>query len=70
QRPSAANGVSGGDREFVETMACAAVAAGIDGLFMEVHPNPNKAMSDKHTSYSLNKVALLVERIMKIRSVL
>jgi len=46
QLPGALNGASGGQREFVEPLARAAVALGVAGLFCEVHPNPQKALSD------------------------
>ena len=67
QRPSAAGGISGGDREFVEPLAKAATACGVDGLFMEVHPDPKKAKSDKHTSFALNKLKSLLDEIVKVR---
>ncbi|MDD3295862.1 MAG: 3-deoxy-8-phosphooctulonate synthase [Candidatus Omnitrophica bacterium] len=67
QRPSAKDGVSGGDRQFVPSLSLAAAACGIDGIFMEVHPSPSKALSDKHTSYSLDKVESLIKKIMKVR---
>ena len=44
--PGAAGGKSGGQREFVAPLAKAALAAGADGLFLETHPNPAKAISD------------------------
>ncbi|HEV2465334.1 MAG TPA: 3-deoxy-8-phosphooctulonate synthase, partial [Acidobacteriaceae bacterium] len=46
QTPSAANGVSGGQPEFIPLLARAAVAAGVDGVFLEVHDNPAEAKSD------------------------
>jgi 2-dehydro-3-deoxyphosphooctonate aldolase (KDO 8-P synthase) len=46
QLPGGAGGSSGGQREFIPTLARAAVAAGIDGLFMEIHPDPAKALCD------------------------
>jgi len=68
QRPSGAGSISGGDSRFVPTLALAAVAAGVDGLFMEVHPDPKKALSDKHTSFRLDKVKGLLEKIFKVRA--
>ncbi len=53
QLPSAGNGVTGGQREFLLPMARAAVAAGADGLFFEVHPDPDKALSDASTQMAL-----------------
>jgi len=67
QRPSAGRGISGGDSEFVESLSLAGVACGIDGLFMEVHPDPKKALSDKHTSYNIHKLNSLISRVAKIR---
>ena len=46
QRPSSANGTTGGDREFVPAMAQAAKAFGATGYFFEVHPTPDTALSD------------------------
>ena len=51
-------------------MSLAAVAFGVDGLFLEVHPNPKKALSDKHTSYQLNKVSQLITKVLKVRRVI
>ena len=70
QRPSAKAGVSGGDREFTKALSLAGVACGIDGLFMEVHPDPKSALSDKHTSYHLNKLKSILDEAVKIREVI
>ncbi len=70
QRPSAAQGISGGDGEFASYLAHAAVACGVDGLFMEVHPKPKAALSDKHTTYPLNRVKELLEKILKIKKII
>ncbi len=70
QKPSAKGGISGGDREFVEPLGLAAVASGVDGLFMEVHPSPKLALSDKHTSYPLGKLRIMIEKVVKIWKVL
>ena len=70
QRPSAKSGISGGDREFVVPLSLAAVACGVDGLFMEVHPRPKQALSDKYTSYPLSKVEELLKRILRLREAL
>ena len=67
QRPSAAGGISGGDREFVPSLTQAAIACGVDGLFMEVHFKPKEALSDKYTSYPLHKLKGLVRKILEIR---
>jgi len=67
QKPSAASGISGGDREFAEPLAFAAAACGVDGLFLEVHPDPKKALSDKHTSLALSQVEPLLQKVIKIK---
>lgn len=67
QQPSAEKGISGGDTQYVSGLSRAAVAYGIDGLFLEVHPNPKNALSDKHTSYQLKKIPQLLKEILKIR---
>ena len=70
QKPSQNKGVSGGDREFVLPFSQAAVACGCDGLFLEVHPQPQKALSDKATSFPLYQVEKLLKRVLKIRKIL
>ena len=68
QLPMAQNGrQSGGMREMVPTLAKAAVAAGCDGLFMEIHENPAKAKSDAATQWPLKKTAELLEQLLAIR---
>lgn len=69
QRPSARGGISGGDREFVLPMALASVACGVDGLFLEVHPKPKQSRSDKHTTYSLNKLGGLIKKVVALRAI-
>jgi 2-dehydro-3-deoxyphosphooctonate aldolase (KDO 8-P synthase) len=61
QRPSAARGTSGGDREFIPLLLRAALAAGIDGLFMEVHPDPSNAASDRMTQWPLHQLRALFD---------
>ena len=70
QKPSQNKGVSGGDRMFVLPFSQAAVACGCDGLFLEVHPQPQKALSDKATSFPLYQVEKLLKRVLKIRKIL
>lgn len=68
QKPSANSGVSGGDSHYVPAMSRAAVAFGVDGLFMEVHPNPKEALSDSSTSYPLEKVEKVLQQVLAIKS--
>lgn len=60
QRPGAAGGSSGGDREFVPLLLRAALAAGVDGIFIETHPEPAQAASDKHTQWPLERLGALL----------
>lgn len=66
QLPGGQGGSSGGQREFIPVLARAAVAAGISGLFMETHPNPEKALSDGPNSWPLPKIAELLMTLQEI----
>jgi 2-dehydro-3-deoxyphosphooctonate aldolase (KDO 8-P synthase) len=66
QTPSAGNGVSGGQPEFIPVLARAAVAAGIDGIFLEVHDNPAAAKSDGANALHLNKLRGTLEALLAI----
>ncbi|MBM4157511.1 MAG: 3-deoxy-8-phosphooctulonate synthase [Ignavibacteria bacterium] len=66
QMPSANKGVSGGKPEFIEPLSKAAVSAGADGLFIETHPEPMKALSDGSNMLKLDKFELLVDKIVKL----
>ena len=68
QQPSAAGGVSGGQPEFIPLLARAAVAAGIDGLFLEVHDDPANAKSDGANALDLKLLQPLLERLLAIHS--
>lgn len=69
QLPGGNNGASGGQREFVPILARAAVAAGISGLFMETHPDPDKALSDGPNSWPLAQMKPLLESLKALDSV-
>jgi len=66
QQPSAAGGVSGGQPEFIPLLARAAVAAGIDGLFLEVHDEPANAKSDGANALNLKLLKPLLVRLLAI----
>ncbi|THJ23169.1 MAG: 3-deoxy-8-phosphooctulonate synthase [Nitrospira sp. CG24D] len=66
QLPGGAGTKSSGQREFVEPLACAAAGAGVDGFFMEVHPNPDEALSDGPNMVPLHQLKSLLERVMRI----
>ena len=69
QRPGAAGDASGGDREFIAPLARAAVAAGADAVFMEVHEDPSRALSDGATSLALADVPRLWRELTAIAAV-
>jgi 2-dehydro-3-deoxyphosphooctonate aldolase (KDO 8-P synthase) len=68
QRPGGLGDRSGGDRHFVDTLAPAGVAAGVHGLFMEVHENPARALSDGPNSYRLGRLKALLTRLLRIHA--
>ena len=70
QQPSSQAGVTGGNREMVPHLLRAAVAVGIDGLFLEVHPDPEKAISDAANQVRLCQVQEILEQAQKIESAL
>ena len=67
QQPNSKSGVTGGKPALIETIARAAVAVGVDGLFIETHPNPSVAKSDGANMLPLDKLEALLERLVKIR---
>ena len=66
QMPGGGGKVSGGQREFVPALARAAVAVGIAGLFMETHPDPDKALSDGPNAWPLDRMRALLETLKMI----
>jgi len=66
QIPSGSNGVSGGQPEFIPLLARAAVAAGVDGIFLEVHDNPAQAKSDGANALDLKDLKPLLEKLLAI----
>jgi len=69
QLPGGQGGSSGGQREFVEYLGRAAVATGIDGIFMEVHADPDKALCDGPNSVKLDDLAGLLKKLMAIDAI-
>jgi 2-dehydro-3-deoxyphosphooctonate aldolase (KDO 8-P synthase) len=69
QLPGGQGTRSGGQREFVPVLARAAVAAGISGLFMETHPDPDKALSDGPNAWPLGRMPGLLETLMELDAV-
>jgi 2-dehydro-3-deoxyphosphooctonate aldolase (KDO 8-P synthase) len=66
QRPGGQGTATGGDREFIPTLARAAVASGADGIFFESHPDPSQAKSDAATVFPLDQVHELVSSLAKL----
>ena len=66
QLPGGGAGVTSGQADYIEPLAAAAVAAGVDGLFVEVHDNPARAKSDAETALPLERVEPLLRRLMHI----
>ncbi len=66
QLPGAGKGVSSGERQYIRSLARAAVAVGVQGLFMEVHPNPEEAKSDAATQLPLSEVRGLLHELLEI----
>jgi 2-dehydro-3-deoxyphosphooctonate aldolase (KDO 8-P synthase) len=67
QLPGGAGNASTGQREFVAPLARAAVAVGCDGLFMEVHPDPDHAPSDGPNMLPLDRVEDLLRQVIRVR---
>jgi 2-dehydro-3-deoxyphosphooctonate aldolase (KDO 8-P synthase) len=68
QLPGGGGGKSSGERQFVAPLARAAIAAGADALFAEVHPNPETALCDGPNMLPLDEVAPLLRALLEVRS--
>ncbi len=66
QLPGGAGGASGGNREFVPVLTRAAAAAGVDGIFMEVHPDPDKALCDGPNSVKLKDLSTILREVKSV----
>ena len=69
QLPGAGDGVTAGQAEFIEPMASAGVAAGVDGVFLEVHQTPASAKSDAQNALQLDRLEPLLHRLVKIHGI-
>jgi 2-dehydro-3-deoxyphosphooctonate aldolase (KDO 8-P synthase) len=67
QLPGGACGASGGQREFAPVLARAAVAADVDAVFMEVHPDPDSALCDGPNMIPLQDVEELIKTLLAVR---
>ncbi len=70
QKPNQTTGVTGGDPEMIETLALAAIATGADALFMEVHPEPSKALSDAASQLQMDRVEDILTKCVKVYNAL
>jgi 2-dehydro-3-deoxyphosphooctonate aldolase (KDO 8-P synthase) len=69
QQPNQSTGVTGGKPELIATICKAGIATGVDGLFIETHPNPSEALSDGKNMLPLHQLEPLLEQLLKIRAV-
>jgi 2-dehydro-3-deoxyphosphooctonate aldolase (KDO 8-P synthase) len=69
QLPGAGQGVTGGQAEYIEPLASAGVAAGVDGVFMEVHDDPSQAKSDGPNALRLDLLAPLLARLVRLDAI-
>lgn len=70
QQPNNGSGVTGGLPQLIEPIAKAAVAVGVDGLFLETHPEPRRALSDGANMLPLSSMEALLEKLLRLRSAL
>lgn len=66
QQPSGVNGITGGNRAMVPYLMRAAAAVGVDGMFVEVHPNPDNAISDAANQLKLSELRSILERVYEV----
>ena len=69
QLPGAGDGVTAGQAEYIEPMASAGVAAGVDGVFMEVHERPERAKSDAQNALRLDLLEPLLRRLVRLHEI-
>jgi 2-dehydro-3-deoxyphosphooctonate aldolase (KDO 8-P synthase) len=69
QLPGGQGNISGGERKMIVPLARAAVAAGCDGLFLEVHETPDQALSDAATMLPLKDLPRLIEQVLEIHRI-
>jgi len=69
QQPNQSSGVTGGKPQLIETIAKAGISVGVDGIFIETHPEPGKALSDGANMLSLDKMDALLNKLVQLRQV-
>ncbi len=70
QQPNQHSGITGGQPELIETIAKAGIASGVDGIFIETHPDPSIAKSDGKNMLKLDKLKFLLEKLLLLKSVM
>jgi 2-dehydro-3-deoxyphosphooctonate aldolase (KDO 8-P synthase) len=69
QKPNSSTGISGGQPEMIETIGMAAIAAGADGIFLETHPAPSKALSDGANMLELDRIEELLGKFSSLKDI-
>lgn len=67
QQPNQSTGVTGGNPDMIETIAKAAIASGADGIFIETHPDPSRALSDGANMLKLDRLEKLLTALVAVR---
>ncbi len=70
QKPNQSTGITGGQPQLIETMCKAGIATGVDGLFIETHPQPEKALSDGANMLPLHRLEELLTKLIRIKQAL
>jgi 2-dehydro-3-deoxyphosphooctonate aldolase (KDO 8-P synthase) len=70
QQPNQSSGVTGGQPQLIETIAKAAIASGVDGIFLETHPNPSQAKSDGANMLALDQLEDLLKKLVRLKKAL
>ena len=70
QQPNLSSGVTGGQPQLIETIAKAAIASGVDGIFLETHPNPSQAKSDGANMLTLDQLEDLLKKLVRLKKAL
>ena len=70
QQPNQSNGITGGQPQLIETIAKAAIASGVDGIFIETHPKPQEAKSDGANMLPLDQLEDLLQKLVRLKKAL
>ena len=70
QQPNQSSGITGGQPQLIETIAKAAIASGVDGIFIETHPNPSQAKSDGANMLPLDQLESLLKKLVRLKKAL